>query len=150
MAYEALSNLRDDDVARYFMVGYQLQNTVTENGSVARGVCEVDENSYLLSVTERTHIVKSSDGALYTEDGLNYRLLPENALVSMNMWGFPAAMMDAIEEGFPRFLAQNVPQNPLKAEYYLPMVVNGMLDKGTATVEVLKCPSRWYLSLIHI
>jgi len=107
-------------------------------------VCEVDENNYLLSVTERTHIVKSSDGALYTEDGLNYRLLPENALVSMNMWGFTPSFVDSLEAGFPAFLEKAVAENPLKGEYFLPSVVSGLLDKDAATVQVLPSRDRWY------
>ncbi|MBQ7305400.1 MAG: nucleotidyltransferase, partial [Clostridia bacterium] len=107
-------------------------------------VCEVDENSYLLSVTERTHIVKSSDGALYTEDDVNYRLLPENALVSMNMWGFTPSFVQSLEDGFPAFLEKAMAENPLKAEYFLPSVVSGLLDKDAATVQVLPSRDRWY------
>ena len=143
-AYDTLTKLQDDDKQRFVMVGYHLHNTLTDNGHVARGVCEVDENSYLLSVTERTHIVKSSDGALYTEDGLNYRLLPENALVSMNMWGFTPSFVDSLEAGFPAFLEKAVAENPLKGEYFLPSVVSGLLDKDAATVQVLPSRDRWY------
>ena len=143
-AYEALSTLEDDAVARYFMVGYQLSNTLTENGSVARGVCSVDEKGFLTSVTERTHIVASCDGPLYTEDGATYHLLPRETPVSMNMFGFTPSLVREMQEGFPRFLRETAPANPMKAEYFIPGVVNGMLEKGTATVQVLSCPARWY------
>lgn len=144
VAYEALSNLRDDDVARYFMVGYQLQNTVTENGSVARGVCTVDECGNLTTVTERTHIIASSDGPLYTEDGATYHLLPRETPVSMNMFGFTPSLLAEMERTFPTFLKETVPGNPEKAEYFIPGVVNAMLEKGTASVRVLTCGARWY------
>ena len=144
IAYEKLCSLQDDDKARYFMVGYELRNTLTENGYVSRGVCSTDESGFLTTVTERTHIIGSCDGPLYTEDGATYHRLPEDAPVSMNMFGFTPSIIDEMQATFLAFHARALQENPLKAEYYLPMVVNGMLDKGTATVEVLKCPSRWY------
>ena len=144
IAYEKLCSLQDDDKARYFMVGYEPRNTLTENGYVSRGVCSTDESGFLTTVTERTHIIGSCDGPLYTEDGATYHRLPEDAPVSMNMFGFTPSIIDEMQATFPAFHARALQENPLKAEYYLPMVVNGMLDKGTATVEVLKCPSRWY------
>ena len=144
VAYETLKDLKDDDVARYFMVGYQLQNTVTENGSVARGVCTVDAEGNLTAVTERTHIVASSDGPLYTEDGATYHLLPRNTPVSMNMFGFTPSLLEEMSRTFPTFLKEIVPGNPEKAEYFIPGVVNAMLEKGTASVRVLTCDARWY------
>lgn len=144
VAYETLSTLQDDDKARYFMVGYELKNTLTENGSVARGVCSVDSEGCLTTVTERTHIIGSCDGPMYTEDGEIYHRLPENAPVSMNMFGFTPSLLKEMERTFPVFLKETVPGNPMKAEYFLPGVVNAMLDRGTASVQVLKCTDRWY------
>ncbi|MBE5796729.1 MAG: nucleotidyltransferase [Clostridiales bacterium] len=144
VAYETLSGLRDDDKARYFMVGYQLKNTLTENGSVARGVCSVDENGFLTTVTERTHIIGSCDGPMYTEDGQTYHRLPEDAPVSMNMFGFTPSLLEEMAQTFPVFLKETVPGNPMKAEYFLPGVVNAMLEKDTASVRVLSCTDRWY------
>ena len=146
VAYENLSKLQDDadGTARFFMVGYQLQNTVTENGSVARGICTVDENGNLTTVTERTHIITSSDGPLYTEDGATYHLLPRETPVSMNMFGFTPAILAEMRTTFPRFLQETVPTNPMKAEYFIPGVVNDMLIKGTATMRVFTCRDRWY------
>lgn len=143
-AYETLCCLEDDEKARYFMVGYELKNTLTENGSVARGVCTVDTEGCLTTVTERTHIIGSCDGPLYTEDGETYRRLPEDAPVSMNMFGFTPSLLDEMRRTFPVFLKETVPGNPLKAEYFLPGVVNAMLAKGTASVRVLNCADRWY------
>lgn len=143
-AYEALTTLADDDKAHYFMVGYQLRNTLTENGSVARGVCSVDDAGNLTTVTERTHIIGSCDGPLYTEDGETYRRLPADAPVSMNMFGFTPSLIAQMRRTFPAFLRDVVPTNPMKAEYFLPGVVNAMLVDGTADCRVLTCADRWY------
>ncbi|MBQ7850888.1 MAG: nucleotidyltransferase [Clostridia bacterium] len=143
-AYETLCSLEDDDKARYFMVGYELRNTLTENGSVARGVCSVDEEGYLTTVTERTHIIGSCDGPLYTDDGETYHRLPADAPVSMNMFGFTPSLIAEMKRTFPTFLREVVPANPMKAEYFLPGVVNAMLTAGTATCRVLTCADRWY------
>ena len=144
IAYKRLCELQDDDKARYFMVGYELRNTLTENGYVSRGVCETDAQGRLTAVNERTHIIGTCDGPMYTEDGNTYHRLPENVPVSMNMFGFTPSIIAEMRETFPLFHQTTVKQNPLKSEYYLPMVVNGMLEKETATVDVLPCPSRWY------
>ena len=144
IAYEKLSTLQDDDKARFFMVGYELRNTLTENGSVARGVCATDDHGCLTAVIERTHIISTCDGPMYTEDEQTYHRLPEDVPVSMNMFGFTPSIIEEMKATFPLFHQKALAENPLKAEYYLPMVVNGMLDKNTASVEVLPCPSRWY------
>ena len=128
----------------YCMVGYELLNTLSENGSVARGVCEVDETHRLLSVTERTHIISTCDGALFTEDGAHYERLPDDTLVSLNLWGFTPDIFPAMEDGFIRFLREAAPKNPLKAEYYLPTVVAESLAAGRATAQVLPCRERWF------
>ena len=128
----------------YCMVGYELLNTLSENGSVARGVCEVDETHRLLSVTERTHIISTCDGALFTEDGAHYERLPDDTLVSLNLWGFTPDIFPAMEDGFVRFLREAAPKNPLKAEYYLPTVVAESLAAGRATAQVLPCRERWF------
>lgn len=145
-AYEALCALEDDadGHARYFMMGYELRNTLTENGSVARGVCTVDGEGNLTTVTERTHIISTCDGPMFTEDGETYRRLAPDVPVSMNMFGFTPSLIREMEVGFPRFLQETVPGNPLKAEYFLPGVVNGMLDRDAASVKVLTCTDRWY------
>lgn len=144
IAYEKLSKLADDDKARYFMVGYELRNTLTENGYVSRGVCATDEAGCLTTVTERTHIIGTCDGPMYTEDGETYHRLPADVPVSMNMFGFTPSIVAEMQATFPAFHAKALAENPMKAEFFLPGVVNGMLEKGTASVEVLKCPSRWY------
>ena len=144
IAYGALCDMQDDEKRRYMMVGYQLHNTLTDNGHVARGVCTVGEDGYLKAVEERTHIIKTVDGALFTEDGETYRKLPENTLVSMNLWGFTPSILDALSHDFPLFLDKAMAENPLKAEFFLPMVVSNQLAANTATVKVLPSPDKWY------
>ena len=143
-AYDSLIRLTDDDKQRFMMVGYHLRNTLTDNGHVARGVCEVDKDGYLLSVTERTHIISSCDGALYTEDGQTYRLLPEDALVSMNMWGFTPDYFDYSEAYFKEFLSDKKNMENLKAEFFIPLMVNKLINEKTATVKVLDTTSKWF------
>ena len=144
-AYEALKNLQDDaDKAHYFMIGYQIENTLTEHGHVARGVCSVDGDGYLTGVVERTHIISTSDGALFTEDGETYRRIPDGTLVSMNLWGFTESFMDALEAHFPAFLERTLAQNPTSGEFYLPTVVNLMLSSNAADVKVLSSGDKWY------
>ena len=127
----------------YAMVGYALRNTLTENGYVSRGVCSI-ENGRLTAVTERTHIEARDGGAAWTEDGVNWRPLSGDEIVSMNFWGFSADMLDRLWEGFPDFLRKGLRENPLKCEYFLPGVVNSLLDAGRCSVQVLECPARWH------
>lgn len=143
-AYEALANREDGEKQNWMMVGYHLHNTLTDNGHVARGVCEVGEDGLLKSICERTHIIKTCDGALFTEDGQHYELLPEGTLVSMNMFGFTPSLAEELEKGFPAFLEKTMAENPLKGEYFLPTVVGNQLAKGEATVEVLPSRDKWY------
>jgi dTDP-glucose pyrophosphorylase len=143
--YNFLSAQKDDEKYRFTMVGYHLKNTLTENGHVARGVCRVDENGYLLEVTERTHIEKREDGAAYTEDGgATWNELPLDAIVSMNMWGFSEGFLDEIEARFATFLKEGLTENPLKCEYFLPTVVSNLLKEDRATVSVLTSKDKWY------
>lgn len=134
-----------DDKAHYAMVGFELGKTVTDNGYVSRGVCEVDESGYLIRVTERVHIEKRGDGISYTEDdGESWYPLDAKGRVSMNLWGFSEDFIGEIKRAFVRFLEETVPGNPLKAECYLPAVVSGMLEAQTADVQVLPTPDKWY------
>ena len=143
--YNFLSENEDDEKYCYTMVGYQLENTLTENGHVSRGVCELSANSELLSVTERTRIEKKADGAAYTEDdGATWIPLPTDSIVSMNMWGFTASFLQEIEKGFAAFLEEGLQANPMKCEYYLPKVVSDLLAADKATVKVLTSADKWY------
>ena len=143
--YDFLSTTEDDDKYRYTMVGYQLKNTVTENGHVARGVCTVDEHGYLVKVEERTRIEKRDGGIAFTEDdGATWQSLPEGSVVSMNMWGFSASFLKEIKAGFAAFLEEGLAKNPMKCEYYLPSVVTRLLVEDKATVTVLETTDKWY------
>ena len=146
MAYDFLTENEDTaDIYRYMMVGYKLENTLTENGHVARGVCVTDEEGHLLKINERTHIEKHDGGTAYTEDdGKTWTMLPEGSTVSMNMWGFSASILKELKDRFPRFLDENLKVNPLKCEYFLPFVVDELLGEKKATVKVLKSMDKWY------
>lgn len=145
MIYDYLTTHEDDEKYRYTMVGYVLENTLTENGHVARGVCVTDENSYLQKINERTHIEKRGAETAYTEDeGKTWTVIPEGSVVSMNMWGFSESILKELKDRFAKFLDENLEANPLKCEYFLPFVVDELLGEGKATVEVLKSLDKWY------
>lgn len=142
--YEYLVNNEDGDKYEFCMAGYKLENTVTENGHVARGVCELDENACLVGVTERTKIEMRPEGIAYTEDdGESWTTLPEGTVVSMNFWGFSEAMMKELEAGLPAFLDKALAENPLKGEYLLPFTVDDLIKSGKARVKVLTSPDKW-------
>ena len=127
----------------YAMLGYQLRNTVTEFGSVARGVCHV-EDGFLHDITERTKIFKRGQDAAYTEDGETFVPLSGDTQVSMNFWGFTPEILDEIWDAFPAFLAENLPVNPEKCEFYLPTFVGSRLAEGKVRVRVLPCMETWH------
>ena len=129
--------------SEYAMVGYRLRNTVTENGHVSRGGCEV-EDGYLTGITERTHIEKRGSDAAYTEDGESFTDISGDAIVSMNFWGFSTQMLTELNSRFAKFLDKNLPVNPLKCEYFLPFIANEQLEEGLCTVQVLDCNETWY------
>ncbi len=128
----------------YCMVGYELAKTVTDNGSVARGVCAKDENGYLTEVTERTRIEKYEGGIHFTEDGENWVDVAPETTVSMNMWGFMPSFLEEIADRFSAYLDAALPTNPLKCEYFLPLPVAQLIHEKKATVKVLSSPDRWF------
>jgi len=131
-----------DGVYDYCMVGYVLANTLTEHGHVARGACSMDEKGYLVEVHERTHIKKFGNTARYTEDdGETWHEIPMDSYVSMNMWGFTPSIYGELEAAFPRFLREA--DNLEKAEFFLPAVVNDLLQAKKARVRVLPTRERW-------
>ena len=143
--YNYLSAHADDAKYRYCMVGYELGKTVTDNGSVARGVCRVNEEGYLESVVERTKIEKQADGVIrFTEDGSTWAELPEKTTVSMNMWGFTPSFAAESQARFPAFLDRALAENPMKGEYFLPSTVSALLAEDKATVKMLYSPDKWY------
>ena len=127
----------------HVMVGYDIENTLTEHGTVARGVCRV-ENSFLTGIQERTRIEPREGGAAFTEDGEHFTFLPNGTVVSMNFWGFQPGMLGEIEARFSGFLEKNLPVNPLKCEYFLPNVPDRLIREGRGTVRVLPTREKWY------
>ncbi len=145
MIYDFLTTHQDKEKYQYTMVGYLLKNTLTENGHVARGICRTDENGKLLNITERTRIEKREDGPAYTEDnGASWVSLAEDTIVSMNMWGFTASLLEELRVRFSDFLKKNLTENPLGCEYFLPFVVDELLQEKKAEVTVLKSCDCWY------
>ena len=134
----------DDSLYRFSMVGYLIENTLTENGHVARGVCR-SENDFLTNVEERLRIEKHDGRIEYTEDdGSSWKGIAEGTLVSMNLWGFTAGFFTELERRFPAFLDEALKENPLKGEFLLPRVVNDLLLEKRATVKVLRSKDKWY------
>ena len=142
--YDRLKRAEDGQKYDYCMVGYALHNTVTENGTVSRGVCEVDDRGYLTQVVERTKIAKQGNTIGFTEDGVTWEELASDTLVSMNMWGFTPSFLRELKARFPEFIRKQVPANPMKAEFFLPSSVAELLAEGKATVEVLRSEDKWY------
>ena len=139
------ANPDSEEFYEYTMVGYLLKNTVTENGSVARGICNANAEGYLDNVVERTKIVKGEVMPRFTEDdGETWTDLPNDTIVSMNMWGFTRSYLDEAEARFPAFLDNAIQTNPLKGEYFLPSVVSQLLEEKKARVRVLSSEDKWY------
>lgn len=139
--YHYLKDVTDDEKYRYCMVGYRVENTLTENGTVARGVCTVDQNGYLTGIVERTAIARDADGVIRDPEAGE---IPEGTVVSMNMWGFTPSFLDELENGMVDFMHNVLPLNPEKAEFYLPTAVSNLLRSGHATAKVLECDAKWY------
>ncbi len=146
MIYDYLSSPKEENGRyQYVMVGYIMENTLTENGHVARGVCRIDENGHLVEIHERTRIERHGDKTEYTEDeGASWVKIPEGSIASMNMWGFEQNLMDELEQRFPAFLEENLSENPLKCEFFLPSAVQQLMEEQKAEVAVLKSEDRWY------
>ena len=142
--YNYLSTHEDGDVYEYVMVGYLLKNTVTENGTVARGVCEETADHFLTQVTERTKIEKGEPPRYTEDDGATWTDLSADTIVSMNMWGFTRSFLDEALTRFPAFLDKALAENPEKGEYFLPTVVSQLIDEGKARVKVLRSEDKWY------
>lgn len=147
MCYDHLTHLRGDgDIT---MVGYLLKNTLSETGYVARGVCSMDKAGRLTDLHERTHIISTMDGPMMSEDLQTYTRLDPDTVVSMNMWGFPAAMIDRLRASFPVFLKERMPANPMKAEFFLPTVVDEEMQAKRAEVTIHITPDKWYGVTYH-
>ncbi|MGI6732273.1 MAG: nucleotidyltransferase family protein [Anaerovoracaceae bacterium] len=142
--YDFLAKAESRDPYSFCMVGYKLENTLTESGHVARGVCEITEDGYLSEITERTKIMWRNGEIQYEEEDGTWVSVAEGRTVSMNFWGFTTSMMKEMEERFPAFLDKTLVENPLKGEYFLPLVVDQLLQEKKATVKVLPSRDKWY------
>ena len=127
----------------YCMVGYLLKNTVTEHGSVSRGVCQQDAAGHLKQITEHTRIEQRPDG-IYSVLENGEVPMPEDTVVSMNLWGFTPDFLPEAQSRFVRFLDDALQNNPIKGEYYLPAIVSQLLEEGKARVKILTSTEKWY------
>lgn len=145
-AYKTLANYyRDWTPARendYCMVGYHVENTLSEFGSVSRGVCTGNESSCLVDVVERTHIERGAAGIAFKDEAGSLVSLPGETIVSMNFWGFTPSLFTFLNKRFKEFLKKN--GENLKAEFYIPSVVNDLITANKATVKILDCPDKWF------
>jgi len=141
--YKFLSEVKDTEKYNYAMMGFILENTLTDNGTVARGVCDLDGFGYLKNITERTKIKKFGEETKYEDDNGEWILIPKGNPVSMNTWGFTPSLFDELKNRLPAFLQANQ-DNILKAEYFLPSVVDALIKEDKAQVQVLKCDAKWY------
>ena len=141
-----LTNLPEGSKNQYAMVGFRCCNTLSENGSVARGVCAYNDKRHLTDVVERTEIMRIADqgNAICYKDGDKWIPLEENVPVSMNMWGFTPDYFDYSEAYFKEFLSDPKNMENLKAEFFIPLMVNKLITEGTATCEVLDTTSKWF------
>ena len=129
---------------RYAMVAYRLENTVTDHGHVARGVCQVGADGLLTGIVERTRIEKGPPPRFTEDGGETWSQLPGDTMVSMNFWGFNPTLLDRAAERFPAFMDRALAENPLKGEYLLPTLVGQLIQEGKATVRALSSGDKWY------
>ena len=130
--------------SEHAMVGYALENTLTENGTVSRGVCAVDESDHLTAIEENLKIYRRPDGSMADQRESGDVELAAGTVVSLNFWGFQAEALSRLNGLFEKFFRESVPQNPLKAEFFLPSIADSFIREGVGTVEVLRCPAKWY------
>ena len=141
--YDELTREKGDrGVYEFSMVGFRVENTLTENGHVARGVCKI-EDGYMTDIVERTKIMYRDGKIMFTEDEEVWEEIPEGTPVSMNLWGFTSEILTEIENRFADFLRKNA-DNALKCEYYIPLVVDELVKEGKARVKALDTAEKWY------
>lgn len=144
LMYDYLMNTDDNDKYQYSMVGYMVENTLTENGYVSRGICSADSEDYLDSVIERTHIEKKDGKIVYTEDGKSFTDIREGTLVSMNMWGLRPSIFPELKSRFIQFLKNEAVENPMKSEFYIPKVIDQLIKEDKAAVKVIPTKEHWF------
>ncbi len=142
--YDYLSVVRDGEKYEYCLIGYKVENTLTENGTVARGVCSADKDGALTHIIERTSIYRSSDGRIVFDSPDGGGEIEEGTPVSMNLWGFTPSFLTALDSGLKHFFENKLQTDPMKAEYYLPNAVDELIRSGRANARVLTTDSRWF------
>jgi len=143
--YQFLTTKQDDEYYQYGMVGFLLKNTLTENGYVSRGICQMDSDGYLLDIVERVRIEERDAEIMYSEDdGSTWVTLAEDSITSMNLFGFTQSMMKELERRFQDFFHTTLKENPIKGEFFLPFVVDELIKEKKAKVSVLSSSDRWY------
>ena len=142
-AFQAACDFLNTPGSDHAMVGYRIENTLTEHGSVSRGICELDARGGLERITERLRIEPRAGGAAFIEDD-GETFVPDGTIVSMNLWAFRHGILDELRARFVDFLREKVPANPMKAEYFLPSVPDALIREGKARVQVLETGERWY------
>lgn len=147
-AAEFISDAKKKDGNHYCMIGYRLGNTLTDNGSVARGICNTDSDGMLTHIVERTKIFKEENGASFEDENGEKVLLPNDTVVSMNFWGFTPSMFDETLKNFNEFI-DDPNREPLKSECFLPNVVGSMKEDGYCDVKVIETSARWYGVTYH-
>ena len=141
LMYDFLTSIVDE--TQYAMVGYKIENTLTESGYVSRGICTV-QDGYLKNIKEITKIKPAPGGAVYTDNETDFTFLPDGTIISMNMWGFGNSMLGELENRFKVFFPNKIEANPLMCEYHLSTVVCELLDENLATVQVIPTIDKWY------
>lgn len=141
LMYDFLNNNKNEN--HYAMVGYELKNTLSENGHVARGICTVEDGE-LKEVIERTKIIKRGESAFYTEDEEVWSELNYNSIVSMNMWGFMNSVFKECEDGFKNFLMELNEETKMNGEYYIPLIISNLISSEKAKVKVMSSKDKWY------
>lgn len=142
-----LSELPDNSEGHYAMVGFHVSNTLSENGSVSRGICSVDENGNLTECIECTKVARVGETVAYRKDNLEdgeWIQIHDNTPVSMNMWGFTPDYFSFSEQYFIRFLSEPKNLSNLKSEFYIPLLINELVKKGKASCKVLDTSSKWF------
>ena len=139
-----LSSLPEGSTGKYAMVGFRVDNTLSESGTVSRGVCEYDDNHHLTSVVERTKIQRIDGVVKYLDENDEWVALPDNTPVSMNFWGFTPDYFAHSNEFFKTFLSDEKNMANLKSEFFIPLMVDKLINDGTATCEVLDTTSKWF------
>ncbi len=145
LVYDHLCAISSGQAASHVMIAYRLDQTISEHGSVSRGICQIDSDGYLASIVERTRIEHRGAGLAYlADDGQTWQPIPDDTRVSMNIWGFSAGFLSFLAAEFARFCTDQLPENPVKAEFYLNAVVNSLILRGLARVKIATTPDIWY------